>query len=95
MQVRINVKFMYTNFGECGLSSFGDTTTLKNGQISLSDHGPWSSKNLIDRNRLKKFMQVCLDVTHMCTNFGGCGLSSFGDIGTFKNGQFSLSDHGL
>ena len=33
---------------------------FKNGQISLSDHGysPWSSKNLIDRNRLKKFMQI-------------------------------------
>ena len=52
---------MYTNFGGCGLFGFGDTATLKNGQISLSDHGlysPWSSKNLIDRNWLKKFMQV-------------------------------------
>ena len=43
------------------------------------DYSPWSSKNLIDRNRLKKFMQVGIDVTCMHTNFGGCGLSGFGD----------------
>ena len=59
------------------------------------DYSPWSSKNLIDRNRLKKFMQVEIDVKFMHTDFGGCGLSAFGDIATFKNGQFSLSDHGL
>ena len=39
MHVGIDVTYMYTNFGGCGFSSFGDTTTLKNGQISLSDHG--------------------------------------------------------
>ena len=59
------------------------------------DYSPWSSKNLIDRNRLKKFMQIWIDVTCMHTNFGGCDLSSFGDIATLKNGQISLSDHGL
>ena len=59
------------------------------------DYSPWSSKNLIDRNWLKKFMQVGIDVKFMHTNFGGCGLSGFGDITTFKNGQISLSDHGL
>ena len=59
------------------------------------DYSPWSSKNLIDRNRLKKFMQVDIDVTCMYTEFGGCGLYVFGDTGTLKNGQFSLSDHGL
>ena len=59
------------------------------------DYSPWSSKNLIDRNRLKKIMQVSVDVTYMYTNFGGRDLSSFGDIGTFKNGQISLSTHGL
>ena len=58
------------------------------------DYSPWSSKNLIDQNRLKKFMQVCFDVTCMHTNFGGCTFSGFGDTATFKNGQFSLSDHG-
>ena len=54
----------------------------KNGQISFSDHG-WSSKNLINWNRLKKFMQVGIDVTCMHANFGGRGLSGFGDIATF------------
>ena len=59
------------------------------------DYSPWSSKNLIDRNRPKKFMQVRIDDKCMHTNFGGRSLSSFGDIATFKNGQFSPSDHGL
>ena len=58
-------------------------------------YSPWSSKNLIDQNWLKKFIQVGIDVKFMYTNFGGCGYSGFGDIATFKNGQFSLSDHGL
>ena len=49
------------------------------------DYSPWSSKNLIDRNRLKKFMQVGIDVTYMYTNFGGRDLSGFGDIATLKN----------
>ena len=59
------------------------------------DYSPWSSKNLIDRNQLKKFMQVGIDVKFMHTNFDGRGLFGFGDIATFKNGQFSLSGHGL
>ena len=59
------------------------------------DYSPWSSKNLIDRNRLKKFMQVGIDVKFMHTNFDGRGLFGFGDMATFKNSQISLSDHGL
>ena len=59
------------------------------------DYSPWSSKNLIDRNRLKKFRQVGIDVKCMHTNFGGPGYFGFGDTATLKNGQFSLSDHGL
>ena len=59
------------------------------------DYSPWSSKNSIDQNRPKKFMQVGIDVKYMHTNFGGRDLSGFGDIATFKNGQISLSDHGL
>ena len=55
------------------------------------DYSPWSSKNLIDWNQLKKFMQVVVNVTCMYTNFGGCSFSNFGNIATFKNGQFSLS----
>ena len=59
------------------------------------DYSPWSSKNLIDWNRLKKFMQLGIDVKCMHTNFGGCGLFGFGDIATLKNTQISLSRHGL
>ena len=97
MQIRIDDLCICTNFGERDFSSFGDITTLKNGQISLSNHGlyPWSSKNLIDWNRLKEFMQIRIDELCISTNFGGCDLSSFGDIATLKNGQMSLSDHGL
>ena len=94
MQVGVDITCMYTNFGGRDLSGFGDTATLKNGQISMN-YSPWSPKNLIDQNQLKKFMQVGIDVTCMYIDFGGCGLSSFGDIATLKNGQISLSDHGL
>ena len=59
------------------------------------DYSPWSSKNLIDRNQPKKFMQVGIDVTCMYTDFGGCDLSGFGDTATLKNSQISLSTHGL
>ena len=52
------------------------------------DYSPLSSKNLMDQNWFKKFMQVGVDVSYMHTNFGGCGLSSFGDIATFKKGKF-------
>ena len=87
---------MHTDFGGHDLSSFGDTTTFKNSKIFHSDHElPWSSKYLIDQNRLKKFMQVGIDVKCMHTNFGGRGFSSFGDNATLKKGQISLSDHGL
>ena len=48
------------------------------------DYSPWSSKNLMDWNWLNKFKQVGIDVKFMHTNFGGCGLSGFGDIATFK-----------
>ena len=39
-------------------------------------------KNLINRNRLKKFMHVSIDELCMCTNFGGRDLSSFEDTVT-------------
>ena len=39
MQVGIDVKFMHTNFGGCAFFGFRDIATLKNGQISLLDHG--------------------------------------------------------
>ena len=59
------------------------------------DYSPWSAKNLMDWNWLKKFMQVGVDVTYMHNNFGERHLSGFGDIATFKNGQIFLSTDGL
>ena len=53
------------------------------------DYSPWSSKNLIDRNRPKKFMQVGIDVKFMRTNFGECGSSGFGDI-AFQNDSINI-----
>ena len=40
-------------------------------------------------------MHVGVYAKCMHTNFGGRGLFGFGDTATFKNGQISLSDHGL
>ena len=54
------------------------------------DYSPWSSKNLIDQNQPKKFMQVGIDVKCMYTNFGGHGLLIFEDIATFKMDKFPL-----
>ena len=59
------------------------------------DYSPWSSKNLIDRNWLKKFVQVSIDELCMCTNFGERDLFGIEDIATLKNSQISLSTHGL
>ena len=97
MQVGVDVTCMYTNFGGCSFFSFGDIATPKIAKFPFltMDYSPWSSKNLIDQNQLKKFMQVGIDVTCMYTNFGERGFFSFGDIATLKNGQISLSDHGL
>ena len=97
MQVGVDVTYIHTNFGGRDLSGFGDIVTLKTAKFPFRpmDYSPWSSKNLIDRNRLKKIMQVGVDVTYIHTNFGGHDLSGFGDITTFKNGQISPSTHGL
>ena len=98
MQEEVNVLSMHTNFDGCHHSGFGDIATFKNDQISLFDHGlysPWSSKYLIIWNRLKKFLQVEVNVLCMHNNFDGCCHSGFGNIATFRNGQISLSDHGL
>ena len=48
------------------------------------DYSPWSSKNLIDQNRLKKFMQVEVNVMCMHTSFGGRDPFGFGDMATFQ-----------
>ena len=59
------------------------------------NYSPWSSKNLIDQNRLKKFMQVGIDVICMHNNFGGRGLSGFRDkisLWSIKVEKFNRSE---
>ena len=59
------------------------------------DYSPWSLKNLINRNRLKKFLQVGIDVECMHANFGGCGLSGFRDkisLWSIKVEKFNRSE---
>ena len=53
------------------------------------DYSPWSSKNLINQNWLKKFMQVGIDVKFMHTNFGDRGFSGFRDI-AFQNDSVNI-----
>ena len=96
----------FPSFGDISTFKFGLMSLSDHGLIPLPskmakfpfltmDYSPWSSKSLIDRNRLKTIMQIRIDELCMCTNFGGRDLSGFGDITTLKNGQNSLSDHGL
>ena len=100
----VDVKGMQINFGGPDLSDLGDfahfclPSKLAKFPFQTMDYkmnSPWGSKNLINRNQLKKFMQVGIDVTCMQSNFDGHSLSGYGDIATFKNGQISLFDHGL
>ena len=87
MQVGIDVKCMHTIFGECDFFGFGDygyPSKMTKFPFWGMDYSPWSSKNLIDRNRLKKFMQVGIDVKRMNTIFGGCGFFGFGDMATLQ-----------
>ena len=65
----------------CTLTLVGVASSVS--EIKLA-YGPWSSKNLINRNRLKKFMQVGVNVTCMYISFGGRGLTGFGDMATFQ-----------
>ena len=86
LQVGVDVTYMHTNFGGRDLSSSEILLLSKMAKFPFRpmDLGPWSSKNLMDRNWPKKFMQVGIDVKFMHTNFGGCDLSSFGDNATFQ-----------
>ena len=100
MPVGIDIMCKHTSFGGCDPFGFGDMATFQKrpnfpfGAWTIIVHA-WSWKSSIDRNWLKIFMQVGIDVKCMHTNFGGCGLSSFGDIAILKNSQNSFMDHGL
>ena len=67
-----------------GLSSFKDLSHCQPTNFPFGTwtiyYSPWGSKK---QNGLKKFMQVEVDVECMKTNFGGRGLSSFGDFAPF------------
>ena len=76
MQLGVNVTCMHTSFGGRDPSGFGDMATFQKWPNFPS---MVIEKFLIDRNWLKKFMQVGIDVKCMHTNFGGRGLSGFGD----------------
>ena len=88
MQVGIDVTCMHTSFGGSSPSGFGDMATFQKRPNFPFEawiiYSPWSSKNLIDRNWFKKFMQVGVDVTCMHTIFGGSSPSGFGDMATFQ-----------
>ena len=94
MQVGIDITCMHASFGGRGFFGFGDMATFQkrpNFPFWGMDYSLWSSKNFIDRNQFKKFMQVGTDVKCMHTNFGGCGLSGFGDTATYQKQQnFSI-----
>ena len=83
MQVDVDLKGMQTNFGGRGLSGFEDfapfclPSKMAKTSLPTMDYSPWSSKNLIDQNRLKKFMQLEVDLKCMQTNFGGHDFSDF------------------
>ena len=97
MLVGIDVTCMHTNFGGCSFLILEIMLLSKTAKFPFPtmDYSPWSSKNLINWNWLKNIMLVGIDVKCVHTNFGGHSLSGFRDIATFKNGQISLSDHGL
>ena len=89
---------MYTSFGGCGLSGFGDMATFQ--KRPNFPFGAWTivhghQKNLINRNRLKKFLQVGVNVTCMYISFYGRGLSGFRDMVTFQKRPNFVSGHGL
>ena len=87
---------MYTDFGGHDLSGFGSILLLsKTAKFPFltMDYSPWSSKNLIDRNRPKKFKHVEVDVKCMQTNFSGHGFSGFENFSpffAFKTAKISL-----
>ena len=82
MQLGVNVTCMHTSFGgrdPFWFRRYGYLSKTAKFPFRGMDYSPWSWKNSINRNRLKKFMQVGIDVKCMHTNFGGRGLSGFGD----------------
>ena len=59
--------------------SYGYLSKTAKFSFLTMDYSPWSCRNLMDRNQLKKFMQVGVDIECLRTDFGGRGLLGFGD----------------
>ena len=84
MKVEVDVKCMQTNFGGCGLSSFGVMAPFclpsKTAKISLQtmDYSPSGSKNRIGSKKVE------VDTKCMQTNFRWHGLSDFRDFAPFS-----------
>ena len=81
---------MHSNYSQ----THTDTLTL-GANNKVLDTGTTTLKVFQKMKSAQKIMQVGVNVTCMHTDFGGCDLSGFRDIATFKNGQISLSTHGL
>ena len=98
MQVGIDVKYMYTNFGGCGLSGFGDIATFQKRPNFPSEawtivhgHGKIQSIGIDSKNSCKKGLMLSA-----CTPVLVGVVSPVSEILLpFKNGQISLSRHGL
>ena len=91
MRLGVDVTCMHTSFGGRDPFCFGDMATFQ--KQPNFPFGTW--KNSIDRNRLKNFMQVDIDVKCMHTDFGGCGLFGFGDkisLWSIKVEKFNRSE---
>ena len=94
MQVGVDVTCMHTSFGGCDPSGFGDIATFQ--KRPNFPFGAWTivhghGKNLINRNWLKKFMQVGVDVRCMHPMFGGAWLLWFRRYGYLsKMAKFSF-----
>ena len=84
-------------FGGHSFFGFGDIATFQK-QPNFPFEAwtsPWSLKNLINRSRLKKFMQVGTDVECMHIDFGGRDPSDFRNkisLWLIKVGKFSHSE---
>ena len=76
---------MHASFGGRDFFGFGDMATFqKRPNFPFGAWTIWSSKNLIDWNRLKKFMQVGTEVMCMHASFGGHDFFGFRDMATFQ-----------
>ena len=91
------MKCMQTYFGGHGFYGFEDLGTFclpsETAKLTIV-HGGGGGQKIELVHNFNASRGCCMQ-----TNFGGCGLSCFGDFGNFclpsKNGQISLSDHGL